>query len=41
VLISPFIGIAIDKVGYRRRWMILTAFLFIITHLMFAVLPTP
>jgi hypothetical protein len=31
----------VDKVGYRRRWMILTSLLFILSHLLFAIIPTP
>ncbi|CAD8202056.1 unnamed protein product [Paramecium pentaurelia] len=41
IFISPFIGYIVDKVGYRRRWMILTSLLFIISHLLFAIIPTP
>ncbi|CAD8114867.1 unnamed protein product [Paramecium sonneborni] len=41
MFVSPFIGCIVDKVGYRRRWMILTSLLFIISHLLFAIIPTP
>ncbi|CAD8118594.1 unnamed protein product [Paramecium sonneborni] len=41
MFISPFIGCVVDRVGYRRRWMILTSILFIISHLLFAIIPTP
>ncbi|CAK60131.1 unnamed protein product (macronuclear) [Paramecium tetraurelia] len=41
IFVSPFIGYVVDKVGYRRRWMILTSLLFILSHLLFAIIPTP
>lgn len=32
---------AVDRTGMRRRWMIFTCSLFILSHLLFATIPTP
>lgn len=39
-IVSPFIGSLVDRVGKRRLWIIFCASLYIISHLLFGLLPT-
>lgn len=38
-ILSPLIGILIDRIGKRSKFIIFTAFFFFITHVIFATLP--
>jgi MFS family permease len=40
VFISPFIGIAVDKFGKRRYFIVGTALVYLIAHFIFLVYPS-